>query len=193
MWNKVQKIILNVFLILGIFFFSIIIYSLISEGVIFNKKENIKSVRLIEIRVLKNLFLDSNLVDSISTLERMESYQTLHLDNDNFFLLKCNEDSLNYARSNNFNLKSLTTPETIDFYKNPKIPISKINKQFSLGIYNYNNNLIVDFPKINLEHELRTYTNIGDLSEQKEIILESLDKKISLFLIVEINVLVSPN
>lgn len=188
MLGKFQKIILNTFLILGIVFFSIITYSLISEGVIFKKdKENITSLRLIEVRVIKNDYANQSLVDSIERIERSETYQRVNISTNDYFLIKSTEGNLKYAKSGYFNLMTLSAPETIDFYKNPKIPTSLLNQNFAFGIYS-DEKIKVAFPEINFEKELKLSSKKDESSEQKEIIIESTDKKVSLFLVIELNV-----
>lgn len=184
--NNLNGKLLTAFLILGIIFFSLFV------SVIFKEEwmsEN-SNVSLSNIRILKNDFVDHKIVDSVTGNNRSEQYYASRIENTNSFVFTCLEDSLVYAKSTYFNIKTLEVPETLNFPDKSIIPSAILKSNFKLQILDKNKS-IIEFNAVNLYNSLNLKDKTDNLSEQRQIKLESTDKKITLYLIFNLNITIN--
>lgn len=184
--NNLNGKLLTAFLILGIIFFSLFV------SVIFKEEwmsEN-SNVSLSNIRILKNDFVDHKIVDSVTGNNRSEQYYASRIENTNSFVFTCLEDSLVYAKSTYFNIKTLEVPETLNFPDKSIIPSAILKSNFKLQILDKNKS-VIEFNAVNLYNSLNLKDKTDNLSEQRQIKLESIDKKITLYLIFNLNITIN--
>lgn len=97
------------------------------------------------------------------------------------------QDQLVYAKTNYFDINEIEAPETIQFSDIAIIPSSVLKQDFKLQLMDKNKS-IVEFNTFNLYNSLNLEDKNDNLSDQKEIKLESIDKKIILYLVFDLNV-----
>lgn len=185
--NKYTSKLLSLFLVLGIIFFGLTLYMFYKEE--FSNDKIISTVSLEKVRILKNNLANSKLIDSLNNFRESEQYYGIREKNNNVFIFTCMNDKLIYAKTNKFNIKTIETPESITFTDISIIPKSVLNNEFKLQLIE-SNKTIIDFKVVNLFESLNLKEKCNNLSEQKEIKLESIDKSIVVFLFFDLNVVI---
>lgn len=183
--NKYTKAVLMIFLTLGIIFFTITIYVITKDE--FKNEKFTASIRIESIRILKNNFANKLLIESLNNRGESSRYYNFQTKNDHLFQLTCMNDKLIYAQSEKFILQTCEVPKTITFDINSNIPNAVLNNDFKLQIME-KDKIISEFNSINLYNYLNLKDKKNNLSEQREIKLESTDKKIVIYLFLDINI-----
>ncbi|MFN8284350.1 MAG: hypothetical protein U0U67_14110 [Chitinophagales bacterium] len=183
--NNTNRILLSVFLLLGTIFFSVFLYYIFKEeGLSYKVTTN---VSLANARILKNDYFNQQKADSLKLISESERYDVRIKRSTNAFTLLCMQDQLVYAKTNYFDINEIEAPETIQFSDIAIIPSSVLKQDFKLQLMDKNKS-IVEFNTFNLYNSLNLEDKNDNLSDQKEIKLESIDKKIILYLVFDLNV-----
>jgi len=177
--NKINGKLLTAFLILGIGFFLIMIYMFLVKEILPTSNHNIHTVNLNSIKILKNGFLDTSKIDRRERND--ETYYGNNSKQNCIFSLVNNTDKLVYANSSKFDITTLVTPNSMDFYSNSLIPQSSQKDKYQL-ILKRDNKIIVTFLIDNFYGEFNLGSKTDNSTEHREIKLSSPDKNLTVFL-----------
>lgn len=183
--NNANRILLSVFLLVGTIFFSVFLYYIFKEEGL-SYKVNTK-VSLANARILKNDYFNQQMADSLDLIDESERSYARMANRQNAFTFTCLQDKLVYAKTNYVDIDAIEAPETIQFSDISIIPTTVLKNDFRLQLTDKNKS-IVEFDAVNLYNSLNLEDKKDNLSEQKEIKLESTDKKIILYLVFDLNV-----
>lgn len=181
--NNLTKILLVIFLSLGIVFFSMIIFYLIIEpptSISSNSKEY--NVELEYVRVIENKFLDKTLIENFSE-ERMYSSRVKY---DMYFSILNIKNNLPFAKTSDFKIESIKTPSNISFYERQVIPIKNLKDDFVLQFIDTSGK-VSESEKFNFNGYLpKKSENVYGETYSKQIELKTTDGKLFLILFLEI-------
>jgi hypothetical protein len=178
--TKLNNKLLAIFLTLGIVFFIVVVYMFIVNEIIPKLSKSTKhTVNLKSIKFIKNDYVDTSLVNKIHRVSESMRHQETTSEDCSAELTNLT-DSITYVESNNFNLKTILAPTTIDFYDNSGIPQPVLNDKFKL-CFKCDNKIFVELPIGDISKLLKLKDKTDFSTEYEEIKLTTNDKKIILF------------
>jgi hypothetical protein len=178
--TKLNNRLLAIFLVLGILFFTVIIYMFLVKEILPGSLTNMKhTVNLTSVKLIKNGYIDTVEIRKLQNTNEETRYNSATNENCTISLLNL-ADSISYVESLSFNLKTSLPPKAIDFYNNSAIPQPVLKDKYKL-VFNCSKTAVVEFPLGNLNTILDLENKEDNLTEKKEYKLTSPDKKLIVF------------
>jgi len=181
--SNLNKNLLTIFLIVGIVFFTSFSYMFFTKEIFPEAPKH--TVKLDEVRVLKNLYFINDNRNVLQQDETETNQNNTIYENENNFILFNVDDRLNYGVSNSFYIQNEKAPFSVNF-NNATIPIDNKNQKYALKLCS-NDSSIITFPAINIKEVLNVEKKKDNNAETREIKLESANKKLIVFLIFKID------